>query len=71
MIKTDIVTINGAEYKHSFSDIGLMLERDGEIYDDAIDPKDSERVYKEIEPVNKEITEEDYIRILKSLGVDV
>jgi hypothetical protein len=45
MIKTEIVTINGKEYKKTWNDDGTMIERGGVLYEEAIDPIDSGRVY--------------------------
>lgn len=33
---------------HNYSDAGMFIERDGELYEDALDPEQfSDRVYKE------------------------
>lgn len=47
MIKTEKLTINGKEFIRTYSDIGVMVERDGVLYGEAIDPVDSGRVYTE------------------------
>lgn len=47
MIVTETITINGKQYLHTYSNSGLKIERDGDVYDDAIDPLDSGRVYTE------------------------
>ena len=47
MIKTEILTINGTEYIRTWSDLGMMIERDGVLYEEAIDPVDSGRTYTE------------------------
>lgn len=47
MIRTEQITINGQEYKYTYSDIGVMIERDGIKYTEAIDPIDSQREYTE------------------------
>jgi hypothetical protein len=47
MIQTETVTINGAEYQHTYSDAGYMIERDGVQYADAIDPVGLGRTYTE------------------------
>ena len=46
MIYTETVTINGNEYKRTYSDT-YTIERDGVEYSDAIDPMNSDRVYTE------------------------
>lgn len=54
MIVTQIVTINGNDFQKTFSDEGLQIKRDGVVYDEAIDPVDTDRVYEETDtPVEK------------------
>ena len=48
-------TINGVTYDYTYSDAGMMIERDGVRYSEAVDPLDSGRVYTETdEPVARE-----------------
>ena len=47
MIKTEVVNIKGKEYSRTYSDSGLMIERDGVQYSEAIDPLNSGRTYAE------------------------
>jgi len=47
MIQSEIVNIRDKQYTRTWSDEGLMLERDGILYEEAIDPIDSARVYTE------------------------
>lgn len=48
MIKTETVTINGRDFRKTYSDEGFMIERDGVQYSEAIDPIGFEdRVYSE------------------------
>jgi hypothetical protein len=71
MLKTENVTYNGKEYIRTWSDKGMMLERDGALYEEAIDPVDSGRVYTETDtpvPV-EEANESDYLTALNRLGV--
>lgn len=75
MIVKEIIEINGTQYDHTYSDLGMMIERDGVQYADAVDPLGSGRVYTEtdipIEPIEEadEATESDYINALNELGV--
>lgn len=46
MIYTEIITINGKEYKRTYSDT-YTIERDGVEYYEAVDPVDGERNYTE------------------------
>lgn len=73
MIITETLVINGKEYTRRYSDLGVYIERDGEQYEEAIDPIDSGRVYIETEqPIvdESEVTDDDYQDALESLGVD-
>ena len=50
MLQTETIEINGTAFRHTYSDDGMKIERDGTQYDDAIDPVDAgERVYVETE----------------------
>lgn len=76
MIVKEIIEINGVQYDHTYSDRGMMIERGGVQYADAVDPLGSGRVYTETDiPIEQdepsdEATEEDYINALRELGVD-
>jgi hypothetical protein len=75
MLKNEIVTFNGIEYIRTWSDINMMIERDGVLYEEAIDPIDSGRIYTETEQAivkdgEAEATDEDYQSSLESLGVN-
>lgn len=54
MIKTEKITLNEKEYTRTWSDNHMMIERDGSLYEEAIDPIDSGRTYTE---TNQEIIE--------------
>ena len=45
MIKTEIITIGGKQFMRTISTVGCHIERDGELYAEAIDPIDSGRTY--------------------------
>lgn len=56
MIKYEIITLNNIEYDKTYSDIGMKIERDDRLYDEAIDPKNSGRIYNETNiPINNEL----------------
>lgn len=73
MIITENCTINGKSFIKTYSDSGMMIERDGVQYSEAYDPAEFGRQYTEtdipIEPAGDEATEEDYINALAELGV--
>lgn len=53
MIVKTTTEINGVTYNHTYSDIGMKIERNGVRYDEAIDPLNSDRQYTETdEPIN-------------------
>ena len=54
MIVTETITIGDEQYIHTYSDAGLRIMRDGEIYDDAIDPIGIDRTYVEVEQEEEE-----------------
>ena len=71
MIQTEKLTINNKEYIRTWSDIGMMIERDGALYEEAIDPAELGRAYTETaEPIpDAEATEADYLAALERFGV--
>lgn len=66
--------INGVSYDYTYSDSGMMIERDGVRYSEAVDPLDSGRVYTEteesIDSGTEEATVEDYQSALNEFGVE-
>lgn len=75
MIVKTTKEINGIEYDYTYSDAGMMIERNGARYSEAIDPLNSGREYTETdepnETVNEEATEADYQNALREMGVEV
>ena len=75
MIVKTTKEINGVEYDYTYSDAGMMIERNGARYSEAIDPLGSGRLYLEtdepIETVGEEATETDYQNSLREMGVKV
>ena len=52
MIKTEVVTIRDKQYQRTWSDAGMMIERNGARYSEAVDPLNSGRTYTETdEPI--------------------
>ena len=66
--------IDGVVYDYAYSDSGYMIERDGVLYSEAVDPINSGRLYTETdEPIyvgTREETVEDYKAALQILGVE-
>lgn len=74
MIVKTTKEINGTEYDYTYSDAGMMIERNGARYSEALDPLGSGREYTETdEPVSvtDEATETDYQDALREMGVKV
>ena len=75
MIVIENVTINGKEFTKTYSTNGVMVEREGVRYAEAIDPVEFGRQYTEtdepIEGYSTEATEVDYQAALRNMGVDV
>ena len=47
---------DGVVLNRTYSDIGMMIERDGERYEEAVDPAELNRQYIETdEPIEKEV----------------
>ena len=72
MLHTENLTINGKEYIRTWSDLYVMIERDGALYEEAIDPADSGRTYTETDtPIIDESEAEaaDYEAALERFGV--
>ena len=47
MILTENLTVNGKAFVRTWSDSGKLIERDGVLYGEAIDPAEYGRVYTE------------------------
>ena len=78
MIKTEEMKINEKTFVKTYSDAGVMIERDGARYSEAIDPAEFDRKYTETdepieipEEISEEVTEEDYQDALREMGVEV
>lgn len=60
MIIKENLTINGKEFVKTYSDAGMMVERDGVRYSEAIDPEEFGREYTETdEPIEAEEPKEE------------
>lgn len=76
-IQTETITINDKQFTRTYSDLDMMIERDGIQYSEAIDPTEykDERVYTEtdmpIEVDEEEATTEDYQNALRELGAQI
>ena len=47
MIQIEMITVGGRQLRRTWSDAGFMIERDGEMYSEAVDPAEFDRVYTE------------------------
>lgn len=77
MIISANLIIDEKLFVKTYSDSGMMVERDGVRYAEAIDPAELNRQYTETdEPIDNdsdpdEATEADYQAALRNMGVDV
>ena len=51
MIKTELITIDNRQLRRTWSDTGYMIERDGVVYSEAVDPADFDRSYTETDKI--------------------
>ena len=59
MIQTELITVDNRQLRRTWSDAGFMIERDGAMYSEAVDPAEFDRVYTETDmPVEPESTDE-------------
>lgn len=74
MLKTETVIIHGIEYVRTWSDGGFMIARDGNRYEEAIDPVETGRIYTETDVEisdDMEADAQDYQSALSEFGVMV
>ena len=53
MIKTELITVDNRQLRRTWSDAGFMIERDGAVYSEAVDPAEFDRVYIETDVLIK------------------
>lgn len=59
MIKTELIMIDDRQLRRTWSDAGFMIERDGAVYSEAVDPAEFDRIYTETDiPVESESEDE-------------
>ena len=58
MIKTELITVDNRQLRRTWSDTGFMIERDGAVYSEAVDPVEFDRVYTETDDLI-EVMEDD------------
>ena len=47
MIKTELIMADERQLRRTWSDAGFMIERDGAVYSEAVDPAEFDRAYTE------------------------
>lgn len=69
MIKTEIITINGIQFKKTWSDANYLIERNGAKYSEAVDPIDVERTYTETTELidSQDITGDEILSMLEEV----
>ena len=59
MIKTELIVVDERQLRRTWSDAGFMIERDGVMYSEAVDPAEFDLVYTETDiPVEPESEDE-------------
>ena len=59
MIKTELIVVDERQLRRTWSDAGFMIERDGAVYSEAVDPAEFDHVYTETDiPVGAGSTDE-------------
>ena len=58
MIKTELIVVDGCQLRRTWPDAGFMIERDGEMYSEAVDLAEFDRVYTETD-ILIEVMEDD------------
>ena len=59
MIKTELIMVDERQLRRTWSDAGFMIERDGAVYSEAVDPAEFDRIYTETDiPVEPESEDE-------------
>ena len=59
MIKTELIMVDERQLRRTWSDTGFMIERDGAVYSEAVDPAEFDRIYTEtVMPVESESEDE-------------
>lgn len=59
MIQTELIVVDDRQLRRTWSDTGFMIERDGAVYSEAVDPAEFDRVYTETDmPVEPESADE-------------
>ena len=57
-IVVENIFIDGTEFTRTYSDVGRFVVRNGEVYEEAIDPVNSGRVYTEGDLIPSDESEE-------------
>ena len=58
MIKTELIMIDERQLRRTWSDTGFMIEQDGAVYSEAVDPMEFDRVYTETDILIDETAKE-------------
>ena len=58
MIQTELIMVDDRQLRRTWSDTGFMIERDGAMYSEAVDPAEFDRVYTETD-ILIEVVEDD------------
>lgn len=63
MIKTELIMVGERQLRRTWSDTGFMIERDGAVYSEAVDPVEFDRVYTETDMPMKSESEDEIVSV--------
>lgn len=67
MIIQEKLSIDGKDFIYTYSTLGYKIKREGEVYYDAIDPLEKERVYTETEEKTGQDVHQKMLSLLEDL----
>ena len=62
MIQTELIMVDERQFRRTWSDAGFMIERDGAVYSEAVDPVEFDRIYTETDILNEVVEKEGEIK---------
>ena len=70
MIKTELIAVDERQLRRTWSDTGFMIERDGAVYSEAIDPVEVDRVYTETDVSMKSESADEIVSVSEGTATE-
>lgn len=70
MIKTELIAVDERQLRRTWSDTGFMIERDGAVYSEAIDPVEFDRVYTETDVSMKSESADEIVSVSEGTATE-